>query len=247
MLSASGREDVLRVATRRLHLHAEPVEQEALASGLHPDIIVFLSKHVAKSGRPSLAVHPVGNFGEARYGGQPGRLTPTLGAWQSQALRLLAARRKAHAYPAEVTFEVTHHGPLLETPAVFIELGSGPAQWRDPAGARVLAEAAWELTGARPAARPVVVGLGGGHYAPRFTEAVLTKEVDFAHMVPTHAAEQAPSPMRLAAELKRASPGCQAVYVHRGTLPGAVEEAWISALAGAGIPRTGSRSWAAPP
>src|SRR5438094_798680 len=31
----------------------------------------FLSKHAAASGQPSLTVHPIGNPGPARFGGQP--------------------------------------------------------------------------------------------------------------------------------------------------------------------------------
>lgn len=242
VLAAPG-SGAIRLRTSRLHLHAEPLEPELAAAGMKPDLVVFLSKHAAQSGRPSLTVHPVGNFGDARYGGFPGRLTPALGRWQSHALRALADARRARDYPAEVTFEVTHHGPLLSRAALFIELGSGPAQWTDPMGAEVLARAAWELACASPPDHPIVVGLGGGHYAPRFTEAVLTRDVDVAHMVPAHACEAVADPGPLAQEVARASPGAAGVYVHRGTLDRRVEASWLEAFEAAGLPRVESRAW----
>ncbi len=32
-----------------------------------------------------------------------------------------------------------------------------------------------------------MVGVGGGHYAPRHTDVALKKDVSYSHMIPTHA------------------------------------------------------------
>lgn len=219
------------------------MEEELRAAGLRPELIIFLSKHAARSGQASLTVHPLGNFTEAKYGGRPGRFTPTLGSWQTYALRLLDHHRRAANHPAPATFEVTHHGPLLATPAFFLELGSTPAQWEDPAGAGVVARAAWDLARSHPAPHPIMIGLGGGHYAPRHTEAALGKAVDFAHLVPSHAAESVAEPDRLVAEIVRSSPGAEGVYVHSGTVERGAEARWLAAFAAAGVPQRTSREW----
>ena len=81
----------------------------------------------------------------------------------------------------EVGIECTHHGPTdVSVPSLFVELGSGEAQWSDPAGAEAVARAVLDLEGVAPDADGTaegepnrqVVGFGGGHYAPRFERVV---------------------------------------------------------------------------
>lgn len=234
--------EAILATTDELHIRAEGIDGRLKAAGLEFDRIVFLSKHRSESARPTLTAHPVGNPAAAEFGGAPGRLGPTDGVLLTSALRALAVARGLHAYSAEVSFEATHHGPLLETPSIFLELGSSEKEWEDPAGHAVLADAALALL--RPLPKfPVVVGLGGGHYGPRFTEAALTKSVHFAHMIPAHHAK-AIDPLPLAAEAVRASPGASGVYYHDGTLPAPVRDAWLAAFRSQGLPSVRSRDWA---
>jgi len=231
VLALADAPGILFARTKLLHLHAEPFEREAQEAGLEFEAIVFLSKHRAVSGRPALTVHPVGNVDEAKYGGQPGRLSPCAPALQSELLRALDARARHHAYAGEVTFEVTHHGPLLSTPACFLELGSSEAQWGDPLGARLVAASFLDVVSRALPQRPIAIGLGGGHYGPRFTEAVLTRGIHFGHMIPTHAAERITEPSPLLAEALRATPGALGVYAHRKMLDRPTFERWSEALA----------------
>lgn len=237
--------NVLLASTPTLHIQAEGLDAQLRSAGIQPELIIFLSKHKSESGRPTLTVHPVGNYAQAAFGGTPGRLTPTPGPWLSQALRCLKAAQEAADYAAEVSFEATHHGPLLDAPAFFLELGSAETQWADPAGHRVLADAVVRLVEHAPPDYPVTVGLGGGHYAPRFTEAALTKQIHFAHMLPTYHAKGVQDVDRIAAELARASPGATTVYYHDGTLPKSVRDRWLEALARHGLQRVESRTWPA--
>lgn len=235
--------DAVLVRLEEHHLHAEGLDARLRAGGIMADVILFLSRHVSQTGRPSLAVHPLGNLVQADYGGQAGRLTPVAGAWLTQALRELAHARDEHHFPAAVTFETTHHGPLLSTPASFIELGSTEREWSDPAGHAVIARAVERLIVSPPPSFPIMVGLGGGHYAPRFTEAALTKQVHYAHMIPTHHALAVADVEVVAAEVVRASPGAGGVHYHDGTLPAAKRDAWLAAFEKHGLPRVESRAW----
>jgi D-aminoacyl-tRNA deacylase len=234
---------VLLARSDTLHLESEAYVSGLDRAGVKPQAIVFLSKHKAASGRPALTVHPVGNLGEALYGGRPGKLGPTAPALQSELLRALAHRARTDAYPAEVTFEVTHHGPLLEVPSCFLELGSGPEQWTDPRGARVVAHALLDVLSRPLPDHPVAVGVGGGHYAPRFTEAALTKQVHFGHLVPTHAAETIEDAGAMLRQAIERSPGAGGVYFHRKNLPRPVLERWALAARAETIASLDSGAW----
>ncbi len=141
------------------------------------------SRHWAKSGNPSLTVHPSGNFGQATYGGRSRELQfthPKL--MQSVYTRLLSGAPARYS----VSLEVTHHSPThFRTPMFFAELGSSEEQWRDPVAAMFLAEAI--LNGLKqPLDRSrVAVGFGGGHYCPKFSD--LERDFAFGHICPKYA------------------------------------------------------------
>jgi D-aminoacyl-tRNA deacylase len=235
--------DVRLVTTAQHHIHAEGLDGQLSAAGIRPDRIVFLSKHKSESGRPTLTAHPLGNYRDAALGGRPRTLTPVHAPDFTHMLRCLDGARRRQGFPAEVSYEVTHHGPYLDVPAFFVELGSSEAQWADPVGQAVLADAVTEFLGSRPGPYPTVIGLGGGHYGPRFTEAALTKEVHFAHLLPTYHAEPMEDPLPIVRELKRACPGAVGVYYHDGTLKKEKRERWLAAFASEGLPQVESKMW----
>lgn len=177
----------LRIVTiPSLHIHREALDAELAQAGLAPDALVFASRHAAKSGRDSLTVHPLGNWQEAVYGGKPHEFCPAAPGLQSDALRLLA--RHAAGLDYDVTLEATHHGPWLATPAFFIEAGSDLRAWNDRRAHEAIARTILELP--RTGSNPVVVGIGGGHYAPRHGDLVRRREVDIAHIASDHALQR---------------------------------------------------------
>lgn len=140
-----------------------------------PDLLAFVSRHSGETGA-LLTAHFTGNFGPAEYGGRDGELARAAPAAQK---RLVESFERHAPEGYEVGIEGTHHGPSeTAVPSLFVELGSGDAQWDDPDGARAVAEAVLDLAGTGPDligadGRPRhVVGFGGGHYAPRFTRIV---------------------------------------------------------------------------
>ena len=206
---ALRRGDLWLVTIPDLHLTHDHVDREAEAAlGRRPDIVVFLSKHRSESRTPSLTVHPLGNPGAADYGGRPGTLVPAAPHAMTAALR--AVRREAAGLGYAVTFEATHHGPYLETPAFFIEAGSTEAEWRDPRAAEALMRALIDL---RPATGPVAIGVGGGHYVPRLTDLALARDVAFGHLVSGHAVPHLDDGM--VEQLVARTPGASLVYFHR--------------------------------
>jgi D-aminoacyl-tRNA deacylase len=86
----------------------------------------------------------------------------------------------------EVSYECTHHGPSLNVPAMFAELGSSPKQWKDSKAAEVVAHAAVAAI-SDCSDCSVALGIGGPHYNRKFTKLALTTQKAFGHMIPKYA------------------------------------------------------------
>lgn len=143
--------------------------------------LIFPSIHRSERGPRCFTVHPLGNPGaRADVGGRPRTLVPTDPRLMTAALRGLAA--KAPGLGLTVTFEATHHGPLLPGPAFFAEIGGGPdPEHPEPREVALLGSVLRSLEG-DPSDR-IAVGLGGGHYAPHFTELALRRQWAFGHLL----------------------------------------------------------------
>ena len=166
------------ISINKIHIHAEKIDEVfERKNSLKLSNIIFLSRHKAASGKPSLTVHPIGNWGDADYGGVKGEVTPASSDIMTSLLREIK-KNQLNGY--DVCFEATHHGPLLETPTIFLEIGSTEKQWENEKPARALIKSLLEF---KIKEGINVLGFGGGHYTPRFTEAALSHKVSFGHMV----------------------------------------------------------------
>ncbi len=160
-----------------LHLDIENVA----AAFDDPDLLVFASKHAGETDE-LLTAHHTGNFGVAEYGGEDGQFARACPG----AHKAVVSALQRHAPPDyEVGMECTHHGPTaVGVPSMFVEVGSAEPQWEDPDAAEAAARAILDLAD-EPADRPRengtrrhLLGVGGGHYAPRFERVV--RETDWA-------------------------------------------------------------------
>jgi D-aminoacyl-tRNA deacylase len=216
--SVLQRGELLLASMSQPHLFADDVDKKFTDStGLQFDELIFLSRHKAASGIPTLTVHPIGNYGKAEYGGREGQLVPSAPSTMTSLLRQL--RTEAEGLPFQISFECTHHGPWLTTPTLFIEIGSTDKEWGHLGAAQAIARS---LLNAKTDDSPVAIGLGGGHYAPRFSEVSLTHQINFGHMVPNYALENASQEM-LEATIEKARDASHATlaYIHRKSMSGA--------------------------
>jgi D-aminoacyl-tRNA deacylase len=152
------------------------------------ELVVFISRHSSASGTPTLSVHTPGNLGKAELGG----LTRTVSVSPANAVRdtlkAMMQFKEEMRLNYEVSYECTHHGPSLNMPTMFAELGSSPKQWSDMKAAEAVAHAAIKAIskfGESKAA--AVIGIGGPHYNAKFTRIALENEIAFGHMVPKYA------------------------------------------------------------
>jgi len=179
-----------------LHIHAQWLEERYPS-----DLYIFASKHSAESGIPCLTVHATGNWGDAMLGGNARSLSPAPAQYMYTALRWLKrGKEEENLEKYKVSYEVTHHGPTLNTPLMFVEVGSTETEWMDTKAARVVGDAI--IAALEPEdAKAVAIGVGGGHYAPRFTDIAIKKCVAFGHMAPKYALDMLDEHMfRLALE-----------------------------------------------
>ncbi len=162
--------------------------QDFLSNFPNAKLIVFMSRHSSQSGKPTLSVHAPGNFGEAELGGLPKILSVAPAAAMQTALKALLHYKETFCLDYEVSFECTHHGPSLNIPTMFIELGSCSLQWSDSKAAEAVAHSAiLAIANFTTTANSAVLGIGGTHYNQRFTLMALVGEAIFGHMVPKYA------------------------------------------------------------
>ncbi|HUY70010.1 MAG TPA: D-aminoacyl-tRNA deacylase [Candidatus Baltobacteraceae bacterium] len=147
--------------------------------------IVFISKHASVGGIGSFTVHPTGNWrAAADFGGEPLRLS------RSSPLHMLSLLKSlGGTVPESTTYEATHHGPLTESPSLFVELGGNPAFAASTDNHRFLASAILKsLNGDfKVEYGEVAVGIGGTHYPRKFTKLALEGKYAFGHIMPNYA------------------------------------------------------------
>ncbi len=149
---------------------------------LKTDLLVFASKHSSASEKPCLTAHFTGNWGPGQHGGSEKELSFAAPGALKAAYEFLLSE-PVPGFP--VFLEATHHGPTsLSCPVLFVEVGSSPEQWGDEAACQAVARACLKACNA-PKAKECVLGFGGGHYCPKFSE--LEKSFLFSHVCPKYA------------------------------------------------------------
>ncbi len=146
------------------------------------DAIVILSRHESSSQIPAFTVHYPGNPSEKTMGGQP----KTLGiAFPRLLTSIYREMLKINVNIAKV-IEATHHGPTLNKPVVFAEIGSSKEYWQNE---KLVAELVNSVINGinkyeDTYCEKIVVGFGGPHYATFFSE--LAKKYCISHIISKH-------------------------------------------------------------
>ncbi len=178
-------------------LSEESVKAQNLPNDFpNAELIVFISRHSSQSGKPTLSVHTPGNFGTAELGGLPQTVSVSPALAMQNVLKAFMHYKETLSLNYEVSFECTHHGPSLNVPAMFVELGSSPAQWSDLQAAQAVAHSAMSaITNFTAPTNSAVLGIGGTHYNQKFTLMALVGQAVFGHMIPKYAVHLVDSEM----------------------------------------------------
>jgi D-aminoacyl-tRNA deacylase len=162
-----------------IHLYADFLDDY-----IKNDTIIFLSRHGSIKNIAAFTVHPEGNWtNEAKLGGKPNELAVSS---PIQMAKVLHAMKKNNKSDIPVIYEATHHGPLLNTPSLYAEIG-GTQEIRDSKDhANFLAKSVADSVDQEISYDKVAVGLGGLHYADRFAKLTIENKYIFSHIMPRH-------------------------------------------------------------
>jgi len=163
------------------------------------DFLVFATKHKSKTNKPALSLHAPGNWRNADYGGKPEKVCPTSASvlkYLFQQLHENAKNNKLKDY--EITLECTHHGPYLEKPCCFIEIGSQEEQWKDKKAAFVIAKTIASLQDYNNnKTKPIAaIGIGGPHYCPNFNKIQTNSKYAIGHIIPQYVLPLSPTMLK---------------------------------------------------
>lgn len=175
-----GKENAVLIGVGSALIASEQVDSFGL------DVAYFLSKHKSAQGTPALTTHSLGNWtADAKIGGRPKELS--FGA-PAEMLGIIRAIEKVEIAGFERTYEATHHGPLLKTPSLFVEIGGDDNSINNKKAAERLADAIDQgiFEGGEEFSK-VVVGIGGTHYPDKFTSLAIKKGYAFSHIMPRYA------------------------------------------------------------
>jgi len=180
----SNGESVRIITTNRDLIYCDHLDEHFEA-----EVFIFCSRHRAESAKPALLVHSTGNLGhEALFGGNPNEVSISAPTLVAVALKHLYKEREERGLDDfDVSLEVTHHGPTsMNTPLIFVELGSTEEYWIHKDGARAVAAAIMDCV-STPLGGESAIGFGGTHYASKFNKLVLEKGYLMGHMAPKYA------------------------------------------------------------
>jgi len=150
------------------------------------DFIIFASKHQSERKEKTLSIHAPGNFRNADYGGVPGKVCPSSALFNKALYNKLNEQvEKFTLNEYKVTLECTHHGPLINKPCVFIEIGSTETEWNNRRVGFIIAKTIQETIEEfkENKYREIAVGLGGPHYCPSFNQLQLKSNVAISHVI----------------------------------------------------------------
>lgn len=168
-------------------IHTENLDLEKINQY---DFIIFASKHKSEKREKTLSVHAPGNWRSADFGGKAGKVCKTSALFLKQIFeKLNENKEKYNLKNYKVTMEATHHGPLIDKPCIFIEIGSTENEWTDRRAAFIIAKTTFEVVKEfrENPYNEVAIAIGGPHYCPNFNKIQLKSNIAISHVISQYA------------------------------------------------------------
>ena len=165
-------------------INDDVIFSENIDKKINADVFIFASKHRSKEHTPSFAVHPIGNWSKAEFGGQEGKLCFSSSFLLKNLFIELSNVAKNTNF--KLTLEATHHGPYVEKPAVFVEIGSGEKEWSDVSNGKIIAKIIIQALENETKNYKSCIVLGGGHYNQAGNKIMLKTEYAIGHICPKY-------------------------------------------------------------
>lgn len=157
---------------------------EDIDKKIDADFFIFATKHKSDSLKKTLTVHNPGNWGKAELGGKDFTLPLSKASILKEAFLEL---KKLNNLDYEVSAEVTHHGPFLNKPSLFIEIGSSKIQWKDEKAAEIIAKTILNLVSRNNIKKyKTAIAFGSTHYMPSFNKILERTDIALAYVCPKY-------------------------------------------------------------
>lgn len=176
-------------------IHCEDIDKIITA-----DYLIFATKHKSAAARNSLSVHVPGNWGKAELGGKDKTLCLAPASLVKEMFLELNKQGKNLDY--EITLETVHHGPSVEKPIMFIEIGSDEEHWKDKEAGKVIARTIMDVLSKEIKTFKTVIGLGSSHYPQPFNKLLLRTEYAIGQICPKYQMDNLDEEMLLQAVKK---------------------------------------------
>ncbi|MBI2507788.1 D-aminoacyl-tRNA deacylase [Candidatus Woesearchaeota archaeon] len=177
-----------------IKVEKESIYNEDLDKEVKADYFIFATRHQSKAGVKSLCIHPIGNFSDAQLGGKEKELVKAMPSFMKTGVLELSKINTLTDF--EIAFEATHHGPYLEKPCMFIEIGSSEKEWNNEEAGKIIAGTILKTVGSKKKYKSCVV-LGGSHYNAVAKKIMLNTEYAVGHVCPKHNLKDLDSEMLL--------------------------------------------------
>ncbi|MFT4313497.1 MAG: D-aminoacyl-tRNA deacylase, partial [Candidatus Woesearchaeota archaeon] len=154
-------------------------------------IIIFCTKHASQSGKPSFCVHTQGNFGKNELGGMPNKIANCPVILKNALFREIYTKN-TFSY-IDVVNECTHHGPDMQTPSVFVEIGSTQKEWNQKELGYFMAQRILSVLDAYTGEdslqsdKPCVALLGGPHTCTNINDLCGKGKIELSHACANYA------------------------------------------------------------
>ena len=145
------------------------------------EYIIVLSPHKSSAEVPALTTHCPGNWGKAEMGGKEKTLSIAYGSKM-----LIILKNMYEKTDISVSYEADHHGPTVDYPILFVELGN--PLWKSKKHAKIISDAVMEAIESNERYESYL-GFGGNHYMAKHSKLAIEREYAFTHLLPKHAAD----------------------------------------------------------
>ncbi len=215
ILDIDTKNKVYLTVTNDLHIY---LKEEDIVPNELKDInqVIFLTKHSTLNvNKPKcMTVHAIGNWGRAELGGKDNTVVETDPILIRKLLIELKRNKPKEIKEYEVKQEATHHGPYLEIPTIFFEIGSQESDWSNEVVSsymiKVLLDVIKDYNKEEIKKKKgwiEAVGVGGSHYCSKFNKKTYKDSnlYAFGHVVANYALEDIENKPKLLEQAKQKS------------------------------------------
>jgi len=142
---------------------------------------IVLSPHKSKENKPAITLHIPGNPCNADFYGKEKTLNI------SNAILFYRIYKETYKLLEKsnmpLTYEADHHGPTIERPIMFYELGATETEWNNEHFHSLMANALENAFDSNEMPKIIALYFGGNHYASMCNKLTRNNDYAFSHII----------------------------------------------------------------